>query len=408
MNAFNAHRTETAEKPAEIGDVLASLRAVHEQKYTRPDALRCTERIVASLGATNRELLQVFGENMQLRSAIEGRDPPTPETVSAAIRERAIRLLYHHFGYSTQDKPIKTLQFGQLLTKQHLEEIVRESSDPKDALRTLGLVMVDVDGLKGVKECIGHYDTNRFVQYLSQNLTNTQGQAKQWAEQERGIAVTPLVAGGDEFALLLKSKTPLDDGTLEEIIDRYEADVMADPQLQNMVNFNSPTVLLNYAGFNHTDRQEFFALPAAEQAAQLTELRKALPTKFTPSVSCGAATLEEGMRWALEQQDHFRLTTEEQDFEEAGAKVFQGMFHLAEDRETIRKANYKLSIKETNPALHRFITRTGEMVKMEDRIAEARAMIADLLPRLSEIGVRMEEWANGDSPEGRKSEQVRR
>jgi GGDEF domain-containing protein len=393
---------ETTERPAElpsVSDLMVALKTLHDRSYQKPDALRCTERIVRSLGQTNQELLRICSEYM----AMQGK--PADE-ITASIRERATRLLYHHFGYSTQNNPIKTLQFGQLLTKQHLEESVQGDERPEEALRKLGIVMIDVDGLKGVKECVGHYETNRFLQLLSQTLTNVNGAARQWAEQEQGIAVTPLVAGGDEFALLLKSGKQLDEGVLEELISRYETDVMEDAQLKGMVNFDNPSVLQSYAGMNLREKQAFAKLETDEQRKRLVEMRKSLPAEFTPSVSGGASTLQEGMRWAIEQEDDFRLALDEQDFEAAGAKAFQGMFHLAEDRQALRKAEYKRDVKTRDPVLHKFLTRTGAMVKLEEQVDAMRALLQELGPVLGSTLQRIEHLTNGNSAEEHGNEQA--
>ncbi|MBM3231492.1 diguanylate cyclase, partial [Candidatus Peregrinibacteria bacterium] len=218
----------------------------HRDNGDQSDALRSTERIITLLGSTTRELLEVFEQNIRLAAIVDKKEMPSQEAITAMVRERALKIIYHHYEYSGQN-PIKSLKYGSFLTEQYLEECVRDGGGEK-SLHSFGLVMLDVDGLKAVKECIGHKGTNIFLKKLTKVLTDPESPTNVWMRETEGLEITPIVAGGDEFVLIINSAKPIDAVLMQEIIDRYESDVTSSAELQAMIDFDDPVILLNYAG----------------------------------------------------------------------------------------------------------------------------------------------------------------
>lgn len=332
--------TSEQHRQTQLSDAFAFLQQLHTSEYAKPDALRCTDRIVSLLGETNKDMFQ------EIKDAQIENDVPVDE-IYAKIRRRTFRLLYHHTGYSGPDNPIKSLQFRDLMMEMFLEECVRDGNDP-NALRRMGMVLTDVDGLSAVKECIGHDGTNQFLIELTKVFTDPKTPTNVRLEQD-GITPTPIVAGGDELLVVLIGKAMMTRKRIGETVEGYETDTTARPELRAMIDFKNPTVLRQYAkknglldGKSETDHQAIF-----------DQISAAL-RNFVPSITGGGVTLMEGIIVAdhgIAEIPPLRSATS---FREASSTLSRTMFMVGEERVHDRKIEYKRSV---NPAIAAFIDR---------------------------------------------------
>ena len=308
--------------------------------------------MVSLLGESNRYLFSKFKEYELFRAEVEKRKPNI-ELIETETRRMGFQILKHHHGYSVPDNPIKSLQFRDLKMEMFLEESVRDGNDP-NVLRNMGMVLTDVDGLSAVKECIGHDGTNEFLIELTKVFTDPNTPTNLRLLNEWGITPTPIVAGGDEFLIMLIGKTGLTRQRIDEIIRGYEADTTARPALRAMIDFNNPTVLRQYAkkngmlaGKHEADHQQI-----------LDQISAALQN-FVPSITGGGVTLEEGIIVAEHGIAEIPALSTATNFREASKILGKTMFMIDEERVHDRKIEFRQSVDPLHAA---FIDR-GQQIK---------------------------------------------
>lgn len=297
-----------------------------------------------------------------------------------AIAERklstAISSRWHDHVLSTPGHAIQYQRYGGFLIKQELLRLAAEKTLHPTSLQNIGWISFDVNGLKTLIDCTNHQNGCHFLQNIAKILLD-----------HKSDAVTPLTAGGDEFALLLKSPSPLSQELLTEIIQRYQQEIATNPALQSAINFEDPNVLMRYGGVEKDQRKLLVKLPLDEQKKDLQSIRDELPPVFTPSISGGAATLAEGILFALEREGetHLSLDTELETLDTIAKKVTFGMWAVADARQHTAKQNFKTDLEHRDPRLADFLRRNKENRELALRLRMKREKIQELLGELTKL-----------------------
>lgn len=343
-------------------EAFKHLRDLHVHDYgEEKDHLRSTATQVAHLGETNRNSMREYAELTLIKN------PNTPqEVINAEIRRRARSIMFHHFGYSTSpDQQIKALPFREVRTGEFLEECVRDYDDPSH-FANMGMVLTDTDGLSEIKKCVGHDGTNDFLQELSTVLTSAQTPTNARL-REIGIRYDAIVAGGDEFLVILTGNVALTRENMMAIVEGYEQDTMNHTPLRAMIDFDNPIMLEQYA-----DRNDLLeGYPEETHSRILEQVRNFLPPKLVPSITGSEVLLTEGLTVAQKGIADIPSIREAQNFKEAIRNISRTMFLIGESRLNKRKKEFKAKVAKEDPLQAAFLDRTQTINSLLKQAEEA-------------------------------------
>jgi len=225
-----------------------------------------------------------------------------------------------------------------------------------------------MNGTRSIRELVGHTKTGVLLQGIARVLTEKESSTRLWLERN-GLHVTPIATGGDEFAILLRGNSPLSNELLQATGAGYQQAIADDPILRKSVNLNQPHM---HAKF-----------------------KEPLPDECPITVAHGAATLDEGILWAREQDDddHRLLLNGDESFTEACAKIYAGTLDVADSRQKKNKRAFKKHLATTNPQLARLLTRTRESQDLMSRLQDGKALVTNSLTTLRELFEQFQTWA---------------
>jgi len=388
-----SHHLQNGNRPRSVEEAVTVLRDIHQQTYTRQDALRSTENLIASLYPEMQSLVKQYEELLVLKAS-NGKEI-SPEEIQTDVHNRAMMLYNRHSTYSSSQHLIKSMEFGEMLTSHELERIIWEDA-PRNTLDRFGMIVLDVNSLGTIKSCIGHRNTNSALQTLSRLLVDPS--CKAVAElQEMGIIATPTVAGGDEFTIVLDSDIPLTPELIEKVTQMFEAEINTHPQLSTILNFDEPATLLDYMDVGNKEQEEILDILPSEVIRSIQQdIRKTLPAGiFQISVTGGGVTMGEGLEMALRRNAKDGLDLRQKvGFEEAAKIIFDAMLRLGNSKLDERKGGYKQKILSEDPLLGEFLIK-----KWDRQLQEKRQLITNALNEMREaIIATIEQFPNGKVP----------
>ncbi|HAI98387.1 TPA: hypothetical protein DCL30_02475 [Candidatus Peribacteria bacterium] len=370
---------------------LEYLRGLHQSSCVQPDEFRTTKRWEAlnppvrkNIGLLLRGFRQKLEEHGRAFEWPSGRIAKAYGAAEEGKLQTALKGRWHDHILSTPGHPIQYQRYGSYVLTQELERIAMDTSSPEQ-FGTCAWLFFDTNHLKSINECIGHPNGCRFLQRTAQLLLDPQTETRQWLDK-LGITVTACSAGGDEFALLLRSGSPISPALLQEIIRRYQTEISASKELRACVNFDDPNVLMN-TGLSEKERKNFLKNPPAKREERLRKIREELPDIFVPSVAAGAVRLDEAILWAMNHQVEEQpplFSDANETFESACQKIIIAIGKLSEAREKADKSKQLQTWEKTDTKQWLFAQRNRQNRVLAKRTAGFRGLIEKIIGVLVE------------------------
>ena len=259
-----------------------------------------------------------------------------------------------------------------LIMTHHL--IAVASSEHPETLQRTGCVFFDVDGTKTIVDCTSHAHTGKYLEGLAEFLCKPPAPVQRWLS-ERSMRAEAYSVAGDEFIVILHSdQQSLDEGTLDAFAQEVQKAMTADPYLSSIVSFDDLNFIMEYDDWTDEDRAAYKRDPLSMQE-RLRASRSKLPDKFTPSVSCGSATLLEALHEALSPD-----TEEAENLKALGIDVFRLMTAHADAR--LKEAKRIFRENMTDPKWRAFLLRNAENRRLMNEIETLRSQYAHALERI--------------------------
>ncbi len=251
-----------------------------------------------------------------------------------------------------------------------VNEMIRIASmERPELLEQVGCVFFDVDGTKTIVDCTSHPHAGKYLEALAEFLCKLPPAITEWLG-ERNLRASTYSYAGDEFVTILRSANgPVTTAVLNEFSKRVQDAIAADPHLTSFVSFDDEEFIAKYAG--DWTEEERVALECREPAAleKLRLVRERLPDRFIPSVSCGAATLIEGLTSAMDVEQDTPQT-----LAQLGKSGFRLMVALADARLGMDKHAFRAAL--TDQKLRAFLLRNGENRGLLQKIEELLTQLA--------------------------------
>ncbi|ALM09731.1 MAG TPA: hypothetical protein DEB30_00885 [Candidatus Peribacter riflensis] len=304
-------------------------------------------------------------------------DPEKTVRVSKAIRSKTTRDVHAENLYdsilSTPEFPIHSKAYGSSLMNRHLATMAIDRAPPS-MLETYGWMSFDMNGVKGMVDCTTYQNVTHYLQATAQFLLDREGQTRKWLES-RKVKVTPLAAGGDEFALLLDGDGPMSAGFFQETVSRYQAEFANSRHLASFLDFNSRSVQLEYSMPTESQRAVFFGMSQAEQDKHLDDVHNELPETFYSTCGAGGANFREGLERAV-GRGTLSLKKGKETFDTGRLAILRHTIELAEARQADNKVEFKKCLELGDPKLHCFLRRNNENRNLDGRLREAELQLA--------------------------------
>jgi GGDEF domain-containing protein len=263
--------------------------------------------------------------------------------------------------------------FGKLKTVEWLRDSFKEGQANPNELKKIARFSFDANGLKAVNDLSGsHEKGDEYLKRVAEVFCReaSRSPARRKLEELGAIEVIPLLGGGDEYSLLIKSEQELSSQDLELVVDLYQEEI-AVLDVADLIDFDDQQVLLRYAGISQA---EFALLSVAQQGEKIRQIKQEIPDGFKmwASVSGGAATLYEGInRAVVDKRESKRLTGQEVCADRMFEKAMGGLWDESDERANQAKENYKHRL-ETGDDVERFyfkvLKRTEEARWLRARI----------------------------------------
>jgi len=361
------HLLHDLEKRARLtADASYQERMIERLRGQLPDKMR--RLLDMHLRVTDRRLRKRYSEAQYGDKA---------QRVYKAIRGKTTRDVHAENLYdsilSTPESPIHSKAYGISLMTRHLATSAIDHVSP-DILKTYALASIDMNGVKGMVDCTTYENVTHYLQAVAQFLLDRNGKTRRWLEGEQKIRVTPLAAGGDEFALVLDAEGPIAPALMDEIGLRYQQEMANNRHLSDFLDFQSRDVRFEYSLPTEEQRMAFHKMTNAEKDEYLRGVR--LPDKYYATCGFGAATLYEGLQRAV-ARGSLSLKPGKETFDSARFTIIRHMKELADAREAGDKDRVKKGLQFSDPEFGRFIMRTMEGRELDLRLRDTQQQLAD-------------------------------
>lgn len=297
------------------------------------------------------------------------------ERVYKAIRSKTTRDVHAENLYdsilSTPEFPIHSKAYGISLLNRHLATMAIDGASP-EILDTYGWISADMNGVKGQVDCTTYQNVTNFLQAVAQFFLDPAGDTRRWIESQK-IKIVPLAAGGDEYALFLDSEKPMPEEFFNEAARRYQQEMANSKHLASFLDFQSESVRLEYSMPTEEQRAAFFRMGSAQREQYLADID--LPDAYYATCGMGGATLREGVLRAV-RRGAFSLKRGEETFDTGRFEIAKHLIELAEARQAENKAKVKEAIAFSDPKLARFLCRTHESRRLDERLRESETRLA--------------------------------
>lgn len=294
----------------------------------------------------------------------------------------------------------------------YLKELLGDSPTPED-LKRIALLSFDANGLKAVNDLSGvHENGTEYLKRIAE-VFHAKDSAEAKRLKELGIdEILPVMAGGDEYSVLLKSEKPIPPEAVEEALRMYDAAIQR-LDVSDLVDFNDEGTLLRYLGYSN---ERAGLLSADERRAAVESVRKEMPPDFKmrASASGGGATLYDGVLAAMEHPS--KALRADEDFNAAVGKINGGMWDASDKAATENKLAYKESLRDSDASAadkfySKVLARTTEARVLEAKI-DAMAMEAKkaqtMESELAELDKLMDDGAIDDASYGKAMREIRK
>lgn len=373
-------RTQTLTK------VMDLLHALELQTRVSTDATFQERRIQGLRNQIPVEMRRVLDKYLEFTD-LRLRKRYAPEKaaeITQGIRRKRTRDVHAENLYdsilSTPDHPIHAKGYGISLLQRYLGTMAIDKAPPA-VFETYGWMSLDMNGAKGMIDCTTYQNVTHYLQAVAQFLLDEEGKTRLWLRDQK-IKVTPLTAGGDEFALLLDAEGPMSKEFFQEAGMRLQQELGSRPELRRFLDFNNRNVQLEFKMPTEAQRAAFFKMNRDEQDAFLGNVRETLPDEFIPTWGVGGANLKQGALRAVERGS-LSLRLGRETFDSGRLKIVGDTIALAEALQSENKAKVKAELKETNPKMHSFLMRNGENRHLEEKLRHTEAQLNQTMEALA-------------------------
>ncbi len=278
--------------------------------------------------------------------------------------------------------------FGKLRTMEWLKEFFQDGQMDASDLRKVARLSFDANGLKAVNDLSGSHDKgDEYLKKVAAVFRNKDSRARQMLE-EMGVAeenYLPLLGGGDEYSVLVRSDKELDQRELNEVVEKFEKEIEAIEGIENLIDLqNDFEVRLRFMGLT---RSEFDAMDESQRAEVLKQADETIPEDFKmwASAAGGVATLEEGMATALnDSRSEKRLTGDESEENSMLAKIMGGLWDASDEWAEFNKGRYKEDLKN-GTELEQFYSKVMKRTEEARQLEKHEKMLADELAKIEEV-----------------------
>lgn len=270
--------------------------------------------------------------------------------------------------------------FGKEQATSWLKKLLDEKPTIED-LNKVALLSFDANGLKAVNDLSSHERGTEYLKRIAEVFFSAQDDKSPIGARLRELGVTeviPLVGGGDEFSVAIRSDASITPEAVEESLKMFEQAIAA-LNVSDLIDFNSLDAQLRYLGLT---RQAYDGMEEGERTAAINAFRKDIPEGFVmrASASGGAATMLEGLRHALKDSRSGKRIEMIDGYDQTIDKIVGGLWDTS-DAAMVENKNWfkrrlrgetdtEMSFEETrdNRAYAKILIRTTEARVLEARL----------------------------------------
>ncbi len=374
------HNEPTFRTVPNLHDVHATLRTLYDREYPGNSSPHLFEMLLPKLPPYIRTLVErqmdslIHKEIGEVKSLADLNN--SERSALAAFFDQEVLRAYREVGrdsaLSSDRHSITHFDILPPIVAHDLITVVsRENPAP---LERMGCVFFDVDGTKTIVDCTSHAHAGKYLEGLAEFLCHPPASVQRWLA-ERNLRTEAYSVAGDEFIVIVRSATEaVDRTTLDAFALEVQKAIAGDGDLASFVSFNDPEFIMEYDKWNDEDRAAYRRNPEAMKA-RLDISRSQLPDRFTPSVSCGSATLLEALREALSPD-----TEEAKTLEELGVNAFRLMVARADGR--LKEDKHIFREHLTDHKWKMFLLRNAENRNLMSKIEALRAQLKETLELL--------------------------
>ncbi|MEA3227065.1 MAG: hypothetical protein U9Q07_14030, partial [Planctomycetota bacterium] len=258
--------------------------------------------------------------------------------------------------------------YGKHKVVDWMAEMFDGCTPKPEELDKIGRLFFDANGLKAVNDLSGsHVKGDEYLKRIAEVFRREDSEAVIFLKTlGEDVELVPVLGGGDEYALLIKSDRALDVNDLEHATQLFQKEIAA-LDVGSLVDFNSKSVRKN---FGEDEIPKGFVMQA--------------------SASGGAATLGEGMRRAMkDRRPSKRLIGNETSAHEMYMKTVGGLWDEADSVAGEQKKTYKRelvsSLNEEQRFYSKVLKRTEEARQMEQRVNDLSEIVGHSDKYLDEL-----------------------
>ncbi|MFH1046972.1 MAG: hypothetical protein V1738_01615 [Patescibacteria group bacterium] len=274
--------------------------------------------------------------------------------------------------------------FGKLKCMEWLQGMFADGQIQPADLRKVARLSFDANGLKAVNDLSGSHDKgDAYLRKVAEIFRNKDSRARQMLT-DLGVDENnflPLLGGGDEYSVLVRSDREFSADELNEVVKQFELEIRDIDGIDELVDLqNDLDVRLRFMGLT---RAEFDLLDQTGQAEVLERADRTIPKDFKmwASASGGVATLADGLVDAANDNREVKRLTGDEDSHILLAKIMGGLWDASDKRAEHNKKEYKEALKN-GTELEQFysvaLKRTEEarqLEKREKRLSDELALI---------------------------------
>ena len=221
----------------------------------------------------------------------------------------------------------------------------------------LGLINIDVNGLKAVNDVAGHENGNEYLRRIVNVFKN--GHTTKDLE-DHGVRVFISSNGGDEFAVILSDDvnlTEIKNGQvfIDKMLKYYQEEVMG-IDVSDLVDFSKPEIRKKFEGI---------------------EIPK--DYKFTASISGGTSLLEEIL---VDENVFPEIESENIDYSDRLGKIISSLFEKSDVRGKSDKNDFKKDLETSSDKNKQFLSillkRNADAMMLEIENRELKKKLAEM------------------------------